>query len=124
MSCSVIALSRSSRSGTVFMTFFSLRTRRSLRLNSSSPTNLRVQPMQHARKRYRLAHMLQAADPGLRSLYAHAKAGVSHAAVLAEIKVPLEGFFGQIVLVNPLHQQFVRGRALRPSDDFAVAFGG
>ena len=47
-----------------------------------------------------------------------------NAAVFAEIKIPLEGFFGQIVLVNALQEQVVRGHALRSADDFAVAFGG
>ena len=79
--------------------------------------------MQHARKGNRFAHVLQAADPGYSSLNAHAEAGVRNAAVLAEIKIPLESFFGQIVLVNALQEQIMRGHALRSADDFAVAFG-
>jgi hypothetical protein len=58
--------------------------------------------MEHAREGDGLAHVLQAADPGYGSLDAHAEAGVGNAAVFAEIKIPLEGFFGQIVLVNAL----------------------
>ncbi len=92
--------------------------------NRELGTELGVQPMQHAREGNRFAHVLQAADPGYGSLDAHAEAGVRDAAVLAEIKIPLEGFFGQIVLVNALQEQIVGGHALRSADDFAVAFGG
>src|ERR1700691_490335 len=80
--------------------------------------------MQHSRERNGLAYMFQATDPGYGSLDAHAEAGVRDAAVLAEIKIPLEGFFGQIVLVDALQEQVVRGHALRSSDDFAITFGG
>src|SRR5580704_9647796 len=79
--------------------------------------------MQHTRERNSLAHMLQAADPGYGSLDAHAEARVRNAAVFAEVKIPLESFFGQIVLVNTLQEQIVRGHALRTADDFAVTFG-
>ena len=64
--------------------------------------NLRIQPMQHTRERNRLAHVFQSADPRYSSLDAHAETGVRNAAVFSEIKIPLEGFFGQIVLVNAL----------------------
>src|SRR5215471_331238 len=37
-------------------------------------------------------HVLQRADPGDRPLNAHAEPGVRHAAVLAQVQVPLEGF--------------------------------
>src|SRR5271163_3973366 len=78
--------------------------------------------MQHARERNSLAHMLQAADPRHGPLDAHAEAGVRNAAVLAELKIPLERFFGQIVLMNSLEQQLIRGHALPSADDFAVTF--
>src|SRR5208337_5332233 len=76
-----------------------------------------VEPVEHTRKRNRLAHVLQSADPGHGSLDAHAEAGVRDAAVLAEIKIPLESFFGQIVLMNALQEQVVGGHALRSADD-------
>src|SRR3954471_3706396 len=51
---------------------------------------LRVQLMQHAWKRNRLAHMLQPADPRYGAFDAHAKSGMRHAAELAQIEIPLE----------------------------------
>src|SRR5580704_15232271 len=83
---------------------------------------LRIQSMQHARKRNSLTHVLQAADPRHGSFNAHAEAGVRNAAVLAEIKIPLERFLGQIVFMNALKQQVVRGHALRSADDLAITF--
>ncbi len=80
--------------------------------------------MQHAREGDGLAHVLQAADPGYGSLDTHTKAGVRDAAVLAEIKIPLECFFGEVVFLDAPHEEIVRGRALRSADDFALAFGG
>src|SRR6266446_5168992 len=79
--------------------------------------------MQHPWERNRFPYMLQSADPRDRSLDAHAEATVWNAAVLAQVKIPLEGLFRQIVLVDTLQQQFMRGHALRSADDFAVAFG-
>src|SRR3984885_16213632 len=77
--------------------------------------------MQHARKWDRLAHVLQAADPSDSALDAHAETRVRNAAVFAEIKIPLEGFLRQIVLVNALQQQIIRGHALRSANDLAIA---
>jgi len=79
--------------------------------------------MEHPREGNRFPYMLQAADPRDCTLYAHAEATVWNAAVLAQVKIPLEGFFRQIVLVDALQQQFMRGHALLSADDFAVAFG-
>src|SRR5208337_225041 len=78
---------------------------------------LRVQTMQHARERNRLAHVLQAADPGYGALDAHAEPGVRDAAVLAEIKIPFECFFGEVVFLDALHEEIVRSRTLRSTDD-------
>src|SRR5580698_2487610 len=83
----------------------------------------RVQPIQHSWERNRFAHVLEAADPGYGALDAHTEASVRDAAELAQIEIPLERFFGQIMLVNALQQQFVRGHALRAANDFAIAFG-
>jgi hypothetical protein len=54
--------------------------------------------MQGAGERNGLAHMVQAADPRDGALDAHAEARVRHAAVAAQVEVPLEGFLGQLVL--------------------------
>ena len=67
--------------------------------------------------------MLQSADPCDGALDAHSKPGMRHAAILAQVKIPLEGLLGQVVLLNSFHQEFVRSGALRAADDFSVAFG-
>ena len=68
----------------------------------SAGDQLGIQPMQHPGERDRLPHMLQTANPGHGSLDAHAKAAVGHAAVFAQIQIPLEGFFGQAMFTNAL----------------------
>ncbi len=73
--------------------------------------------MQHSRERNRFPYVLQTTDPRDRALDAHAEAAVWNAAVLAQVKIPLEGFFRQIVLVDALQQQFVRSHTLRSADD-------
>src|ERR1700722_8114885 len=78
--------------------------------------------MQHARKWNCFADVLEATDPGDGSFDAHAEAGVGDASVLAQIEIPLEGFFGKIVLVDALDQEFVGRHALRSADNFSVAF--
>src|ERR1035437_6900781 len=93
-------------------------------LRVSAVKSLRIQPMQHAREGNRLANGLQPADPGDGALDSPAETGVGDAAGFAGIEIPLESFFRQIVLVNALQEQVVRGHALRSTDDFAVAFGG
>src|SRR5271157_4730215 len=85
---------------------------------------LRIQPVQRAGEWNCLTHVLQAADPGYGALNTHAESRVGHAAILAQVQVPLERLFRQAVLVNTLHQQLIRSHALRAADDFAIAFGG
>ena len=51
-------------------------------------------------KRYRLADVLDAADPGSDALHAHAKSRVGDRAVLAQFQIPLERFLGQTLLVD------------------------
>ena len=58
------------------------------------------------------------------ALDAHAEAGVRHGAVAAQVEVPVEGFLGQLVLLDALEQQVVVGHALAAADDLAVALGG
>src|ERR1039457_3349488 len=61
-------------------------------------TPLRIQPVQRARERNRLAHVIEPADPRHRTLDAHAKPRVRNPTELAQIKVPLESLFRQFVL--------------------------
>src|ERR1035437_5832466 len=59
---------------------------------------LRVDAVQAAGKGDGLADVVEGADPGDHSFNAHAEAGVGDRAVAAQVEVPLEGFFGQLVL--------------------------
>ena len=46
------------------------------------------------------ADVVEAADPGDDTLDAHAEAAVGDAAVAAQVEVPLEGFLGQLVVID------------------------
>ena len=80
--------------------------------------------MQRPREGDGLPYVVEAADPGYGALDAHAETAVGDAAVAAQVEIPLEGFFGQVVVLDAGVEQLVAGDALRASDDFAVAFGG
>ena len=56
--------------------------------------------MQSACKRNRLPYVVEAADPRDGAFDAHAKARVRHAAVAAQVEVPLEGLLGQLVVLD------------------------
>jgi len=45
-----------------------------------------------------------------------------HAAVAAQVEIPLEGLFGQVVFAQAFQKQIVIVNALAAADDFAVAF--
>src|SRR5216683_1016564 len=82
---------------------------------------LRLQPVQHPRKRNRLAHMLDPAHPRRAALNSHTEACVRHAAIAPQIQVPFEGFPGQAVRGDLLLEEFDRSRALATADHFAIA---
>jgi len=65
-------------------------------------------------KRYRFAHVFEAADPGDDALNPHTEAAMGHAAVLAQVQIPSESLFWQAVLVNSLDKQIVRGMRCEP----------
>src|ERR1700691_6036307 len=67
----------------------------------------RIYPVQRPRKRNRLAHVVQAADPGDYALDAHAETGVGNAAISPQIEIPLEGFAWQAVRVDARAQQLI-----------------
>src|ERR1700676_616423 len=83
---------------------------------------LRINPVNHAREGNNLAHVLSSANPSHDALEPHAEAGMRHAAIAAQIQVPLEGFLRQFLFLQSLDEQFVAGDALAPADDLAVAF--
>src|SRR5712692_5920111 len=88
---------------------------------SAKLPTLRIHAINHSREGDDLANVFGAANPGDGTLKAHPEAGVRNAAEAAQIEVPLEGFFGQVVLVQALQEQIVIVNALAAADDFAVA---
>ena len=61
-----------------------------------------LEPLHHARKRHRLAHMMSPANPCDHPLDTHAEAGVRHRSVAAQIEVPIERLERQFVLDDAL----------------------
>src|SRR5262249_6565504 len=80
----------------------------------------RMQAVEHAGKRDRLADMLEAANPRHCALQSHAEAGMRHRAELAQVHIPVERLLRQIVLFDPLSEQLQAGDALPTADDLAV----
>src|SRR5512136_136988 len=67
---------------------------------------------------------MNAGDPGDGALDAQPKAAVRYAAVAAQVNVPAESVFGQMVAMDALQQQVGVADALAAADDPAVALGG
>jgi hypothetical protein len=65
-------------------------------------SRLRINPVQRSRKRNRLPHVIQPADPRHRALNPHAEARMRHAAVAPQIQVPLKRLARQFMFINPL----------------------
>src|SRR5437016_3232220 len=57
----------------------------------------RVHAINHAREGNHLADVLCAANPGDGAFEAEAEAGMRHAAIAAQIEVPLKGIFREVV---------------------------
>ena len=68
--------------------------------------------------------MIDPADPRHDPFDAHAEAAVRDAAEAAEIQVPLERLFRQLVLFDAGDEQIVIVDALAAANDLAVAFRG
>src|SRR5213596_3517784 len=81
----------------------------------------RPEALEQAGEGDRLAHVVEAAQPGDAALDAHAEAGVRHGAVAAEIEVPAEGVERELV---PSDLRLEHGGvvlALAAANDLAVA---
>src|SRR5258708_16835029 len=65
---------------------------------------LRIHAINHAREGDDLANVLGAANPGDSALKAHSEAGVGNTAVAAQVEIPLERFFGQVVLMKAFQE--------------------
>ena len=55
--------------------------------------------------------MFDTTNPGDGAFDSHTESAVGDAAVLAQIKIPFVGFFGQTGFVDALEQQVVTGHA-------------
>src|SRR5205809_5653848 len=84
---------------------------------------LRIHAVNHSREGDDLANVFGAANPGDGALEAHSEAGVRHAAVAAQVEIPLESVFRQVVFMEALQEQVVIVDALAAADDFAITFG-
>src|SRR5689334_13677703 len=84
---------------------------------------LRFHAVNHASEGIHLAKVLGAANPGDRSSEAQPEAGMRHTAIAAQIEIPLERFFREVLFVQALHQQVVVVNAPTSADDLAIAFG-
>ena len=67
---------------------------------ASGIAGLRVNAVQGAGEGDSLSYVIQAANPGNGALDAQAKTAMWHAAVAAQVQVPLEGFFGKVMLFD------------------------
>src|SRR5690348_3620862 len=84
----------------------------------------RIYAIEHTREGYDFADVLGSANPCNRALQAQPESRVRHAAVTAQVEIPLKRFLREIILAQSLDQRVVIREALSPSDDFAVAFRG
>src|SRR5215469_2351831 len=83
----------------------------------------RSQPLEHAREGNRLAHVMQAAEPGDATLDAHAESGVRHGPEAPQVEVPRERLARQRVLGDARLEDLEVVLALATADDLAVALG-
>src|SRR5688572_9898993 len=80
-------------------------------------------PVHDARERRRVPDVVQLADPHDDALDAEAEAGVGHAAVAAQVEVPLVVLEVGILLLQPFDEELVLLLADAAADDLAVALG-
>src|SRR4030095_3922574 len=84
--------------------------------------DLRLQPIQHPRERYRLSHVFDAAHPCGAALDSHAEAAVRDRAVASKIEIPFERFARKLMRLKSLDQVIERRGTLTAADDLTVAF--
>jgi len=68
-------------------------------------------------------HVLDAAHPGRAAFDAHAKTGMRHAAITAQIEIPFEGFFRQAVRRDLFSRNSTEVARFAAANYLAVAFG-
>src|SRR5262249_5406363 len=90
---------------------------------NAGPGFLGGEPVEHAGERRALAHVFEPGEPRERALDADAEARVRHAAIAAQVLVPLERGLRQSVLVDAAREELEVRHALAAADDLAVALG-
>src|SRR5690348_11657624 len=78
---------------------------------------LRIKPVQEARERNRLAHMLESADPCHGALDADAEAAVRDRSISPQVQIPRILIFRQPVLLEPALEQREIVDPLAAADD-------
>src|ERR1700685_597405 len=79
----------------------------------------RIDAIEHAREGDDFANVLGSANPCDGALQAQAEAGMGHAAVSAQVQVPLKRLFGQAGFADAAQERLVTRLALAATDDFA-----
>src|SRR5579859_3740191 len=83
---------------------------------------LRPDTIQHARICDGLPNVLQSAHPRDKPFHTHAESTVRHATEFAQIQVPVERLFRQVMLLDPPQQEIVVVNSLSPANHLAIAF--
>src|ERR1700683_853689 len=83
---------------------------------------LRIDAIEHPREGNHLADVLRSANPGHGTFQPEPKPRVGHAAVTAQVEIPLKCFLRQVVLAKAFNQRVIVCQALAAADNFAVAF--
>ena len=87
-----------------------------------SVARLRPNPIKHAREWNRFPDVLDAAHPRGAAFNAHAESCVRHAAVAAQVEIPLERLLRQLMQRNLFLQKLQRRGPLAAANHFAIAF--
>src|SRR5215469_7919731 len=72
----------------------------------------RINAIEHPWEGDDLTNVFSPANPGDSAFQPKAKTGVRHAAVAAQVEIPLKRLLGQIVFAKTLDESFVTGEAL------------
>src|SRR6185437_6606233 len=83
----------------------------------------RLQSVQHSRKCDRLSYVFEPAHPCYAAFDPHAEATMRNRSVFAQIDIPVECFFRQMMFFNSPQQQLRIVNALAPADDLSISFG-
>src|SRR6185369_3414100 len=84
---------------------------------------LRLDAIDHTRKRNGLSNVLDAAHPRRATLDSHSKTTVRNAAVTSQVEIPLKRFLRKLVQRDLLFEKLERRRTLTTTNHFAITLG-